>query len=447
MVKLSIENARVATEETYAGKALEVTGVVALFSQTGKLANISLRTSGFGSIPFTMDKEEVEPWAKVGKGQTVTLVGKFAGPKGFGVTLWKLKPTVGPPIFTGEALAEQFSKDPRQAERNLKDQGIIVTGTVKSVTFNEVDAGAVIIEGNKDYTVRCTAFPDQKAKLEMYKPGSKIQVTGACLLDITDPKQILMPLVDIITVALPVPGVEYAKEIESYESRQKQAAAAARSAKPEFTVSAVDLCGEFKKDDNAARKKYEGTVIEVSGTVRGLSEPYDGRRDEVKLMGGPEELGNDVVCGMSEGNPWNTMAPGQSVVIRGKLTNGIFGPELQDAIVMKVNDAGKPPEVTVDQLADELLKDPKAFEEKYANKWIVLQGTLEEYSSFASHLKPAKEVKFSVSLSAGDMGRHHTQFKTHKPGEAVRIVGKVSSIDAEGKRISLADCWERKQVR
>jgi len=444
IVKLSPEEARLADESKLAGKTLEVTGVVGLLSQTGKLATIALSTGEFTTIPFTLEHDEVEPWAKVGVGQTVTLRGRFGGPKTYGMVFWKLQPTVGPPIYTAEALAEMITKNPQQAARDLEGQAVIVTGTVTKLDFNDVGAAGIDIEGNKDCIIHFTAFNDFKPLLEKYKVGSKIQFAGNCHVDLQEtPKQILMVASSPITVPLPVAGVEYAKGIEALESRLKKQSEAMLSAQAELTVSAVDLHEEFKKDGNEARTKYEKKVVEITGKVRKLEESTDGSHDIIKLATTEEYMSEDLPCELVVGDPWNTLAPGQTVVVRGNVIKGIFGAEVKEALVVKVEEAGKPVEATLDELAAELKKDPQAFAAKYSKKSIIVSGPLDETTSFSSTLKGADDFKIKCSFGGDESGKHRSQFAMHKPGDTVRILGMVTGIDADAKRIELEECWAR----
>lgn len=441
IVKLALKDAPRADESRLRGKTLEVTGVVGQFSQTGNIPMIFLRTGEASTVPLMLDKAEAEPWAKVGVGQTVTLRGRFGGRQGSGSLFWRIEPTLAPPIYTAQALAEMVTQTPHLACGDLTDQPVIVVGTVKLVEFSDLGAAGLIIEGSNDCDIYCTAFPELRSKLEKYRPGSKIQVAGLCRVETRlTVKQISMPLVSVITVPLPVPGVEYAQEVASLASRLKQQADAMRSSKAQLSASAADLPGYLEKDANA--EKYAGKVVELTGKIRRLSESPDGH-DVVILATSDHDVGADLACELCVRGPWDTMAPGQTVVVRGKAIKGRSNLELKEGVVLKVEEADKPLEVTADNLAAELEKDRAAFESRYVGKWVVFSGAWQSTNSDSTILSSGEGCQFVCSFAGAESGRHRAQFLTLRPGDTVRILGKVTSADSGGKRVQLEECWER----
>jgi hypothetical protein len=95
----------------------------------------------------------------------------------------------------------------------------------------------------------------------------------------------------------------------------KDKADKADKAKPDFTLTAEEYLIAFKKDVNAAADKYVGKVIDVSGQVQRVSLP-----DEIYLKVEKDPVG--LLCNTKEKGPWEGVAPGSKVKIRGKLPKG-----------------------------------------------------------------------------------------------------------------------------
>jgi hypothetical protein len=106
------------------------------------------------------------------------------------------------------------------------------------------------------------------------------------------------------------------------EDKPREPAPPARPAKADFTVSAVELCNEYKKDRAATDAKYKDKWIEVSGDLSNFG-VLPGERHFVALEGRADpatskEFGLKVMCQKVEKEPWKRYARPQKLKVLGK---------------------------------------------------------------------------------------------------------------------------------
>lgn len=81
---------------------------------------------------------------------------------------------------------------------------------------------------------------------------------------------------------------------------------------PSATLEATDLLQEFMDDEVAAGKRYTDEVIEVNGTVRGVSAPQGGKVSVLLETGNPLAA---VVCEFDQS--MSGLVPGSMVTVKG----------------------------------------------------------------------------------------------------------------------------------
>src|SRR5262249_27785873 len=146
-------------------------------------------------------------------------------------------PAPGKPAFTltAKELAEEFKKDSKATTARYGDKVLEVTGTLISVYADSSGRNTFVLEGeaNNNFNVFCytkekvwsKATPRQTVRVRgKFPPGPN----SAALVDCT---------------------VEEA------------------TGEPAPTVAAGDVAGEFAADEEAARKKYQGRAVIVTGEV------------------------------------------------------------------------------------------------------------------------------------------------------------------------------------
>jgi hypothetical protein len=157
----------------------------------------------------------------------------------------------------------------------------------------------------------------------------------------------------------------------------KKGPAAPPLGKPDLVVSPAQWRADFKKDSSAARAKYKGKVIEMSGTVDSARpDPY-GQVGYINL-----EVPNDfegVRCVLADKKPWRRVSPGSKVTVRGRSSAVIAG-DLRPCEIVK---AGPNPGVVISarELARQFAADRKEAARKYGDKWAYVKGEVVEKTS------------------------------------------------------------------
>src|SRR5262249_34234728 len=97
----------------------------------------------------------------------------------------------------------------------------------------------------------------------------------------------------------------------------KKGAGPAGLGKPDLVVTPAEWRAEFKKDSTAAKAKYRGKVIEMSGTLEGVRpDPFGTQFAFIEF-----DVANDfagVRCVLTDPRPWRKVGPGSKVKVRGK---------------------------------------------------------------------------------------------------------------------------------
>jgi hypothetical protein len=141
-------------------------------------------------------------------------------------------------------------------------------------------------------------------------------------------------------------------------------------AKPDFSLTAEAFAKEVNKDREAARKKYGGKVIDVSGVVGALMQ-YS---KAPALMFAVDRAPLTGVVFLADVEPWATVSPGQEVKLRGRLPREELDQSLlRDCTVI---DKGPNPAATItaEQLAQECAVSPEAANKKYKDKHLYITG-------------------------------------------------------------------------
>jgi hypothetical protein len=104
------------------------------------------------------------------------------------------------------------------------------------------------------------------------------------------------------------------------------------SVKADFTVNARDLISEFKKDMAAANKKYSEKILVVNGLVSAV-EPADTTMN-IKMIDTAQQ-GAYIIFAFQQQHlqEAKAMKPGDSVSIKGSLSNGVYSHILETEFI------------------------------------------------------------------------------------------------------------------
>jgi len=179
--------------------------------------------------------------------------------------------------------------------------------------------------------------------------------------------------------------------------------AIAADAKPDFTFDAETWHTEWKKDRDAAKKKYAGKLIELAGEVSFVHVEWDG------LDSGPggmvnlkdEKIG-PVTCITTDPQPWLMVSQGSKVRILGR-SGKRDAEELADC---RIVEAGPNPALTVtaEEIASAVAADRDDAAKKYDKKCAHITGTVGEVVKDKDGTAKLKLKTTGVEVNAG-MGR------------------------------------------
>jgi len=105
-----------------------------------------------------------------------------------------------------------------------------------------------------------------------------------------------------------------------------------KTVKPDFVITAVDLCAAFNEDGKAATAKYVNKVIEVSGEISSLM-PGDKGVVNIQL-----ESGNNltsVICTIPISGVNDSFKPGKAITIRGVCSGFLMDVLLNNCVVVE----------------------------------------------------------------------------------------------------------------
>ncbi|HZY83414.1 MAG TPA: hypothetical protein VFE78_01175 [Gemmataceae bacterium] len=216
-------------------------------------------------------------------------------------------------------------------------------------------------------------------------------------------------------------------------------AAKAPSSRPDFTLTAQEIYDESVKDKEAANKKFDGKVIEVSGVVRDCK--ASGR--DSMLLFELKKQGNagfdNVYCVTEEKECWARHGRGQKVTLR-----GAWGGRMWTAAAVvraAVVEAGPNPTVLygAGRLATEFEADSFTLADRYGKKHLIVEGEVlkkNEVQGASSTVFLKGTAKTAVACQFGFHEREQAQGL--RVGQQVKVFGEL--YPASDKGPVLGDC-------
>src|SRR5882724_5417045 len=142
--------------------------------------------------------------------------------------------------------------------------------------------------------------------------------------------------------------------------------------KADIVVTPAEWRADFKKNAAAAKAKYKGKVVEMSGTVDSARpDPFGNPVGFIDLEVANDPFGS-VRCVLADKKPWLKVSPGSKVKVRGKSSDVVSG----DLNPCEIVEAGPNPGVviTAAELTKQFGADRQATKKKYDEKWAYIKG-------------------------------------------------------------------------
>jgi hypothetical protein len=212
-------------------------------------------------------------------------------------------------------------------------------------------------------------------------------------------------------------------------------------AKPDFVLDAKAWSEEWREGLAAARAKYRGKVIDLSGEVDSFVDGA-GEPAELRLKAAEGRLG--ARCLTVDRQPWAKVAPGSKVKIRGMLAS--HGSTLSPSYIIW---AGPNPALLISSqdLAKQFAADREGTAPKFHDKWIYVDGEVVEKmppkGAAMAVLKLKGEAKEDepVRVDCIFTGESDRAVERVKVGARVKVLGKafLRGLPSE-KSVHLHEC-------
>lgn len=313
------------------------------------------------------------------------------------------------PALSAKDLAAAYG-DPKEFDAKYKGKEVIVEGQV-------IEADAVMSDGYlvmllagapAPANITCKFVEAEQDKASRVPDNSRVKLKGKCAGHKDTFANVFLEDARLLSVKEPPPE-------PPVEGKG-------------IAVTDVDLAKAYDNDDAAADKQYKEKVVEVDGTVLNAT----GR--DVFLKGAFDSAtfkGKQIMCRMAP--PAREKAAlltvGQRVKIKGACLQGVGGSVLVWA--GELAEVGPDPAVAVGaaQLAQEYARDPKAADQKYKGKQLLIEGTVAEVTAH----KPDALLRRSIVLEGDPKAEKPLPVEAVMPNADPRPVAKL----AKGQKVKL----------
>jgi hypothetical protein len=210
-----------------------------------------------------------------------------------------------------------------------------------------------------------------------------------------------------------------------------------KGVRPAYTVTAIGITEEFGKNRMAAEEKYTDKIVQVEGTVSSVTHNSVQRKTDVSLAGyktAGEPLAQQVVCIIKKSlvGKASLLGKGQQLIMKGKFDSDSGGNVILKNVEYKERTSSSVPRMPAEQLAKAFADDKAAAAKKYAEKEVIVEGTVIDLmdNGVECVAKLAGTRNIAVTCTLDD-----DEFKTLKKGEKVQIKGEVSLFSGKAVKI------------
>jgi hypothetical protein len=215
------------------------------------------------------------------------------------------------------------------------------------------------------------------------------------------------------------------------------------TAKPDFTLDPKAWYTEWTANDRAARDKYEGKVVELSGEVSEVTARLEGDRIArgvviIKAVG----KDHTIRCLTTDLHPWERVSAGSKVKMRGVVPPFAEFPMLGPSIIVE---ASPNPAIVISalQLTKEYDDEPKKTVERYKDKYLIVEGEILQKKTDAlgitmAFLKGAEDAPPVVCKFPHAM---RTEAAALKGGQKIKVVGLFAGWAAADQALELTQSF------
>lgn len=209
--------------------------------------------------------------------------------------------------------------------------------------------------------------------------------------------------------------------------------------KPDYSLSSVEFSAEYKSDNKAARAKYKGKMIELTGKVVGVGR--NAGKEEFLTLEATKGSFLQVICFTRINDAWLKASPGQTVKLRGYWPPIVVTAALVKCQILEVQGESCP-RLSAEQLAKEFDADSSATAEKYKKfSHLILDGEVaskevNKVGAAEVFLKHGGKCRISCIFTAFE--KDLTQ--PLEAGQQITVIGEFSSFSANESSLTLYSC-------
>jgi hypothetical protein len=194
------------------------------------------------------------------------------------------------------------------------------------------------------------------------------------------------------------------------------------AAEPAFSLAASDLARACHQDRAGADKKYGGAVVELSGAVRSMG--VTGDAPHLGLASDPG--GAEILCFTSDKEPWERVAFGQQVRLKGRWPAGSTAGQLVDCVIVEAG-ANPAARIAAERLAGEFNASRRATNSKYRHKSLIIDGEVLRAEAVGSGLEVYIKVSGPTQTTFRFLGEDGVKRAASlKPGDRVRVLARYT---------------------
>lgn len=202
---------------------------------------------------------------------------------------------------------------------------------------------------------------------------------------------------------------------------QNAAPKAAPAGQADFKTTADKLLPEYHADRKAAKAKYQGKSIELTGKV--VAVVREVTQDGVftyEVVGGMGTLNSAFVT--AKGNPLAKATPGQVVTFRGtfEAAEASVDPKILDAVVTGAAGVGAEP-IFAKDLVTRLATKADQFRKQFDGKWLIVTAKVQRVTDAGEGIGIVVE-EGKIKLTLGMSSTETDAVEALKPGAGVRVL-------------------------
>jgi len=208
-------------------------------------------------------------------------------------------------------------------------------------------------------------------------------------------------------------------------------------------ISAPVMWQRYRSVPHASNETWGNRVVEVSGRVV-LVGHTEKNGDCVLLQAGLR--GHDpVVCWMAVDRPWDAIAPGMSVVLKGQVVEIAPGssPQLRHCWKVSAGESEDSRQFTAEDLCRTYCERRAEVHDLLSERWVWVTGRIASVDAINDALFLQGHATTQVRCTLA--GQEASWDRDLASGDWIQLLGKISNGDE--RKVDLVDCLPPRRIR